>query len=115
MNIWLIASVMGSWFLLMWAFIAVMHCKHIMETENLTTFWKVHVLPLAVVGLLLDAAMNFTIGWLMFRELPWDSDSLLFSSRVQYHIDHSHGWRFDLAQWWAKNLNQIDPRHIRRV
>jgi hypothetical protein len=93
-----------------WAYIAVMHAKAVNERDGLSLFWKVHVLPLALLGLLLDAAFNLTFGVLMFRELPHE---LLFSSRVQRHVSVGHGQRFGLAMFWARQLNTFDQDHIK--
>jgi len=95
------------WFGALWAFVAVMHARHIMTRAELSKFWKVNLAPLAVIGLLLDAAFNITFGTLFFRELPKE---WLFSSRVQRH------WRSDkndrMAVFWAARLNEIDAGHI---
>lgn len=104
------ALLAGLWLGVVWAFVAVMHGKARMESGDLTLFWKVHLFPLAAVGVVLDCAFNVTFGTAMFLELPRE---LLFSSRVQRHFRRSHDWRFSLAQFWAKQLNQMDPGHIR--
>ena len=110
----MIISALVIWIGVMWAFVAVMHCKKIAETEELTLFWKVHIYPLAGIGLVLDFLFNYTFGWLAFMEWPWAGGvEPLFTARVQRHYDHSMGWRADLADWIAIQLNQIDPRHIK--
>lgn len=97
----------GVWFGACWSFVAVMHAKVVIERGGLSLFWKVNIAPLAVLGLLLDAAFNVTFGTVLFRELPRE---LLFSARVQRH------WRADkgdrMAAFWARQLNAIDPDHV---
>ncbi len=105
----MLLAVVGLWFGVHWAFIAVMHAKAVSERQGLSLYWKVHILPLALVGLALDAAFNLTFGTVMFRELPHE---LLFSSRVQRHV-RSGGKRFGLATFWARTLNTFDPDHIK--
>ena len=99
----------GIWLGVIWAYIAVMHAKAVNERTGLSLFWKVHVLPLAVVGITLDFVFNMTFGTVMFRELPHE---LLFSSRVQRHVRNG-GKRFALAVFWARQLNTFDPGHIK--
>lgn len=107
---WLLISLLGTYLGVVWAFVAVMHAKHRMENGALTVFWRVHLLPLAVIGIALDAIFNATFGWLMFLERPHE---LLFSGRVQRHCRLGYGWRKRLAVFWANQLNQMDPGHIR--
>lgn len=99
----------ACFFVGLWAFIAVMHAKAIFA--NLTVFWKIVVAPLAVIGLVLDwLFFNWLLGSLMFLELPRE---LLLTSRVKRHYRTSDGWRRDLATWWRRQLNLIDPGHIK--
>lgn len=107
-----LALAAGVWFGVIWAYVAVMHAK--MRLPELTLFWKVHMLPLALIGLALDLVFNYTFGWLMFLEWPWSTGEPLFSGRVQHHYRHGDGWRLKLASFWARQLNQMDPGHIRR-
>ena len=100
------------WFSVLWAFVAVMHAKA--RLEELTWFWKVNLAPLALAGIVLDVVFNYTFGWLMFVEWPWDTGATLFSGRVQHHYRHDTGWRLALAAFWARQLNQMDPGHIRQ-
>lgn len=96
------------WLGVHWAYVAVMHAKAVHERGELTIYWRVMLLPLAVVGLLLDVAFNLTFGTLMFRELPRE---LLFTARCQRHV-RGVGRRRPLALWWARQLNQFDPGHV---
>lgn len=100
----------GLWFGVTGCFMLVMHAKKLREAGRLNRFWAFNVFPWAVVGILLDAVFNVLAGTAMFLELPRE---LLFSARVQRHHWHSDGWRKRLAMFWAKQLNAVDPTHIK--
>lgn len=105
-----ILTAVAVWFGVHWAYVAVVHAKAVSERDGLSLYWKVHLLPLAVIGLVLDALFNLTFGTVMFRERPHE---LLFSSRVQRHVRSGSGKRFGLAMFWARVLNAFDPDHIK--
>jgi hypothetical protein len=93
------------WFGVAWSFVAIMNAKRVLGISGLSLFWRVMLVPLGVIGLVLDFAFNVTFGTAMFVELPRE---LLFSARVQRH--YLKGDR--LARWWAVQLNTFDPSHI---
>jgi hypothetical protein len=87
-----------------------MHVKRLRDEGTVfTLFWKVGILPWAVVGVTLDLAFNVVAGTLMYMELPQE---LTFTSRCKRHI-HSPGWRSHIARWWQRQLNQISPGHVK--
>lgn len=96
------------WFGVTGIYVLVMHAKSLRETGGLSTFWMVNILPWAIVGLLLDVVFNLIFGTVMFREFPRE---LLFTSRVQRHY-RTEGSRGRMAEFWARQLNQIDATHI---
>lgn len=96
------------WLGVCWSFVAIMNAKRVLNTEGLSLFWKVTLVPLAVIGLVLDAVFNLTFGTAMFLELPRE---MLFSARVQRH--YLKGSR--LAAWWKVQLNLFDEHHIREL
>jgi hypothetical protein len=100
-------AAVAIWFGVHWAFVAVMHAKAAKERGVLSRYWRVILLPLAVIGLVLDAVFNLTFGTLMYRELPRE---LLFTSRCKRH-KRGDGWRKNLAEWFCRNLNVFDPGH----
>ena len=108
--LWLIVSLVGLWVSVIWAFVATMHAKALNESGTLTLFWKVHILPLALIGVVLDFAFNMTFGTIMFREVPHE---LLFTSRVKRHFRESNGRRLRLAGFWRTQLNLMDPGHVK--
>jgi hypothetical protein len=100
-------AVVGLWFGVHWAFVAVMHAKAV--RAQLSLYWKVMIYPLAAIGLVLDVAFNVVFGSLMFLELPRE---LLFTSRCKRHFRGSTGRRQRLAAWWGRQLNAFDPGHV---
>ena len=103
-----------GWAVLLWfgvtgCYVLVVHAKVLRDSGRLNLFWKVNVLPWAVIGLLLDVAFNATAGTLCFAELPRE---LLFTKRVQRHVNESDSWRLRLALWWMRQLNQIEADHV---
>lgn len=109
---WAAVAAAGLWFAALWAYAAVMHAKARVESGELTRFWLVTLWPLAAAALVLDLAFNAVFGWVMFAESPFGR-GWLFSTRVQHHYRKSLGWRADLADFWARQLNCLDPGHIR--
>ncbi len=105
-----LAALVVGYFVLMGSYVLVMHAKRVQdEGGKLSLFWKVNILPWAVIGLALDVAFNLVAGTLMFAEVPRE---WLFTSRAERHFRHSDGWRLKLAQWWAVTLNTFDRTHI---
>lgn len=100
------------WVAIHWAYPAVMGARAAMEEGRLTLYWRVHLYPLALIGVLLDVAFQFTFGWLIFLETPFRG-GLMFSGRVQHHFRYSTGWRQRMAAFFARNLNVFDSEHIR--
>jgi hypothetical protein len=98
----------GIWLGVHWSFVAVMHANAVRKRGELSTYWLVMLLPLAVVGLLLDVAFNLTFGTVMYLELPRE---LLFTARCQRHF-RGERWRQRLAAFWAKQLNAFDSGHV---
>ena len=105
----MILSIIGLWFGVTGIYVMSMHAKKLRDEGKLNLFWTVNILPWAFVGLILDALFNATAGTVMFASLPRE---LLFSSRVQRHVlDDS--WRGHVARFWKRQLNQIEPNHIK--
>jgi hypothetical protein len=96
------------WFGVHWAYVIATAARA--RLNELTLYWKVMLAPVAVIGLLLDFAFNYTFGF-MFVAMP---KRHLFSQTVQHHFSHGDGWRLNLATFWARNLNVFDQMHIRQ-
>lgn len=105
---WAIYAI-AIWLGVHWAYPAVMAAKAAIERGSLTLYWKVNLLPLALIGVLLDFAFNYTFGW-MFLKVP---RPILFSSTVQHWYRNGDGWRLRLARFYGRNLNVFDDSHIR--
>lgn len=104
----LLAGVVVYWYVFGLAFVGIMHAKLIMEDGGeLSLFWKAVLWPWAVVGLLMDILFNWTVGSLIYAELPRE---LTFTSRCKRH-KRSVRWRGNVARWWCRQLEQIDPGH----
>lgn len=103
-----IASVVSLYLGVHWAYVAIMAARAVLERDELTVYWWVLLLPLAVLGFVMDFAFNVLIGTAVFLEPPKE---LLFSSRVQRHVDESNGWRLHVALFFARQLNVFDD-HI---
>lgn len=67
-------------------------------------------------GVVGDAIGNVWLGLVIFHELPsWFHGELMFSSRVQRHVDGPLGWKRNRAIEWAIVLNAAVPGHIKRL
>jgi hypothetical protein len=98
-----------------------MYAKH--NWTRLSLFWKVNIAPIALCGALLDVAFNWTFGFMFLDVPPLIKHEIRgrtitvpegwFSSRVQRIYSTGDGWRLRLATFWKRNLNLIDPGHIR--
>jgi hypothetical protein len=107
--VWFFVSLIGLWLVLVNAFVAVVHAKAIFESDrSINWFFKWPVFVLGVLGVVLDVTWNWTIGCLIFRELP---RKITFTSRCGYHKKHSGGWRQSRAQWWCDEMSKFDPGH----
>jgi hypothetical protein len=110
---WLLVSTVLSVFVVCTAFPAVMLLHRALvagvwvpaEAKATGYFWL-------ALGVPADIGYNLVLGSIRFREFPRE---LMFSGRVQRHIDESDGWRLDHALQWAAFLNFCSPNHIRLV
>lgn len=101
----------GLWFSVHTLYVVATSAKSAYEAGTLTLYWKVMLLPAALLGVALDFVFQFTFGWLMFLETPFRGGAL-FSGRVKHHFRYGDGWRLKLAVFFARNLNVFDPTHI---
>jgi len=98
-----------------WVFyLAVMNLAR--NKEHLTPVTKVFAYPMLVVGWFIDMLFNFTLGSIMFLEVPQE---LLLTTRLNRHLlDRHNDWRDKVADWFAKNfLDPFDPKgtHVKRL
>jgi len=106
----ILTSVVISTFVVEVGFVYVMTCKRLKAKGLLRRDFALNAYVLFVPSLLGDFWLNMTRGSWMFRELPHE---LLFSSRVQRHVNESSGRDLATALEWAAILNEIDPDHIK--
>lgn len=105
------ALVAASGFLVITAFVFVFSVERLLKSDAWCP-WYVQVVALVwlVLGLIADIAFNWTLGTLIFRELPHE---LVFTERVRRHFRRTDGnWRQRKAAHWAEFLNAIDAGHI---
>ena len=106
---WLAVSIAGLYTGLVWAYVAVMHAKAVLERgEQIHWVFKGPLYLLLAIGLPLDIAWNVIAGTLMFQELPRE---LTFTSRLK-RWKAEGGRRGQRARWWAAELNKFDPGHV---
>lgn len=113
--IWLLIASGGFYlFAVLWVlYLAIMNLKR--HEDRLTTPSKVIGYPVLAVGYVLDALFNWSVGTIMFLQIP---KTLLFTGRLERNIQtQKGGWRFDLALYLCENLlDPFDPDglHCRR-
>lgn len=79
---------------------------NLIRTRDVLTWQcKVFAYPIAVVGILMDVALNVFVGTALFLELP-NIRQLLFTARLDKHLAAT-SWRGGIAQWICHNL--LDP------
>jgi len=87
-------------------YLAVMN---LMEAKSkLTLAAKCFAYPLALLGVIMDVALNLTVCTIIFFELP---KQFMLTARLQSHLDEiggpKDGWRGTIALWICSNL--LDP------
>jgi hypothetical protein len=95
-------------FLAVWAawvfYLAVMSLSR--HRKQMTLPAKIIGYPTLVVGVVLDVAINWTVGTLIFVSPPKE---FLLTARLKRHIREG-GWRGTMARWVCHNfLNVFDP------
>ena len=113
--IWIVAIAAGSTFFLESAFPIVYGARQ--DLEDGIKFPSPELLWLArlwfVIGALSDPVYNVIVGRLQFLELP--QRGLMFTHRIQWHVDHGSGWRRRRAITWGRYINRRAPNHIKRL
>jgi hypothetical protein len=101
---------------LLWLFyLAIMNLKRAKDAGTMTPVALVLGYGIAVPGLLIDIAVNITVGTVLFLDVPRLS-RLTLSARMSWYYEHDTGWRRSLSEWFARNLlNTYDPsgKHIK--
>jgi hypothetical protein len=112
-----IASIPASSAILFNAFAAVSGFKRLYDNPRLWRMTPIGMKLVAyvnlVLGALADAYFNWTRGAWIFREWPWSHGTIMFTQRVQWHLDNSRKTRnINVALKWAELGNAIAPGHF---
>ena len=98
-------ALLGFWCL--WVFyLAVMNLSRANKAGTLTKTAWVFGVPVLVIGLLLDALINFTLMSLLLWEFPKE---LTVTARLKRHNKQSTGWRLAVSRWFEPLLDPFDP------
>lgn len=101
------AALVALFFSVHWAFVAIMHAKSL--GKRITLYWRLVLVPLAIIGVVADVAFNMIFGTVVYLELPRE---WLFTARCRRHFRGKRGWRKTISEFFAKQLNQFDPGHV---
>ena len=72
------------------------------------TFWL--ALPAVAVGYVADIVLQWTVGTVLFLDLPRSGENLLTARLVRYSRGHDH-WRKRWAEWICTHLlDPFDPK-----
>jgi hypothetical protein len=104
-----ILKLLGAGFALMYAtwffYLMAMNLIKARDAGKLNGWAYGFGLPMVIVGVLMDVALNVFVGTVLFLELP-QIDKLLFTARLGKHCG-TQGWRGSVAHWICMNL--LDP------
>lgn len=106
----LTAIILGSIyaFYILWvAYLAIMNLKGARDAGTLTNFTYYFSMPLLISGFVLDVAINWIVGTVIFLDLPRE---MTLSHRLERYMGDDN-WRESIALWMARNLLDFaDPR-----
>lgn len=86
-------------------YLAIMNLKR--NQAKIPKVTKFFIIPIVVIGVLFDVALNIIVGTVIFLEMPRE---WVFTSRLQRHLYKSHGWQLRRAEWFCHNiLDPFDP------
>jgi len=110
---WTAVSVIGGWFVLVNAYVSVMHAKLVLERgDDLHWLFRIPIAVLGIIGIAVDVLFNFTVGVTVFGAIP---KQWTFSATVQYNYRFRTGRDRRRARWWAVQLNKFDHDHITKT
>lgn len=89
-------------------YLAIMALKRQRDKGKLTKTALAFATPILVVGLVLDVFFNLVFGSILF--FPDFPRELLFTDRLQRHLEQSDGRRLKIAKWFCRHfLDPFDP------
>lgn len=108
MNLTLIylTSAAGGFYLLWLLFLAVMNLKRVRDAGLLTTTALVLGAPVLLLGLVVDALVNWLVMTIILIELPQEAT---VTARLKRHNAAGAGWRKSIAAWFEPLLDPFDP------
>lgn len=100
------------WFYTHWGYVLIVHAVELYRAGKLGFYWKWigGLYYAAAIFGALDGMFNMVFGTIIFAERPKE---LLFTSRVQRHVDESSGYRKRIAIRFGKILNVIHAVHVK--
>lgn len=108
---WFVGIGIASWLILGGLFLAYPTAHRLKDNHKDEITWrlKIPVYLMFVVGLLADVAFNWTVGTVIFLELPKE---FVFTDRLKRHWRGDSQKMKDRAERWVKLVNMIDPGHV---
>jgi len=100
----------------LWFFyLAVMCLKRADDAGTISKQAYILGLPILIIGVLLDWAVNMTLGTVVFLDMP-ESPKELVTGRLKRYVErHPDTWRATASEWFAVHfLDVFDPsgKHI---
>jgi ABC-type iron transport system FetAB permease component len=104
-------SVLQLWFVLVVAFVSVMHAKAILDRgEEIHWAFLAPLLILGVIGWVADFVFNVTVAWVLFGDPP--AELTLTSRLKRYKREWSPDSRqYRWAVWFCDQANKFDRGH----
>jgi len=92
---------------LLWVlYLAVMNLKRVKDIGLLTGKALVLGTPILILGLVVDALVNWLVMTVVLLELPQEPT---VTARLKRHNKTSTGWRKSVAVWFEPLLDPFDP------
>lgn len=97
---------LASFYLLWVLFLAVMNLKRVKDAGLLHRKALILGTPVLILGLLVDALVNWFVMTLVLLEMPKEST---VTARLKRHNRDSGGWRKAVVLWMEPLLDPFDP------
>jgi predicted transporter len=97
---------LASFYLLWVLFLAVMNLKRVKDAGLLHRKALILGTPVLILGLLVDALVNWCVMTLVLLELPQE---VTVTARLKRHNKATGGWRKKVVGWFRPLLDPFDP------
>jgi predicted transporter len=97
---------LASFYLLWVLFLAVMNLKRVKDAGLLHRKALILGTPVLILGLLVDALVNWFVMTLVLLELPQE---VTVTARLKRHNKATGGWRKKVVGWFRPLLDPFDP------